>query len=127
MKRLVAAIVVGALAILAVWILATRNIEAGVEDAGGATIVSGGETSNAAPDGADAGGSFPSVPAGAEVMTVVSVHDGDTLRLRDRAGFEENVRIIGIDTPESTPSTSASATRRPTRSPNSPPWVRSCA
>jgi micrococcal nuclease len=102
MKRLVAAIVVGALAILAVWILATRNIDAGVEDAGGSATIVGGESPRPTPpdDSPVSDLASPPVPAGAEVMTVVSVHDGDTLRLRDRAGFEENVRIIGIDTTE---------------------------
>lgn len=101
MRRLVAAIAVALIAILAVWILATQNIEAG---AGGATGSSGvvAPTTPAAPTEGDAAAASddPPIPAGAESMTVVSVHDGDTLRLRDRTGAEENVRIIGVDTPE---------------------------
>lgn len=45
------------------------------------------------------GASIPA-PADAEEMDVVSVHDGDTLDLRDRTGRVETVRVIGIDTPE---------------------------
>lgn len=96
MKRLVAAIVVAGIAILAVWILATRGIEAGVEDAATSVVDDGGATAPGDASGTDA---VP-VPSDAEWMTVVSVHDGDTLRLRDRTGAEENVRLIGIDTPE---------------------------
>ena len=38
-----------------------------------------------------------------EVVEVVRVVDGDTIRVRFRSGDEEPVRYIGVDTPEVTP------------------------
>ena len=50
------------------------------------------------------GGSGPDdgipIPPRAESFEVVDVVDGDTLRLRDDTGATENVRLVGIDTPE---------------------------
>jgi micrococcal nuclease len=40
------------------------------------------------------------LPAGAETATVVSITDGDTLRLQLADGTLESVRLIGINTPE---------------------------
>lgn len=40
------------------------------------------------------------LPAGAETATVVSITDGDTLRLQFADGTVESVRLIGINTPE---------------------------
>ncbi|HWH98570.1 MAG TPA: thermonuclease family protein, partial [Pseudolysinimonas sp.] len=39
-------------------------------------------------------------PRDAQEMTVVDITDGDTIRLRDGSGAVENVRLVGIDTPE---------------------------
>ncbi len=41
------------------------------------------------------------VPSGAEVVTVVSITDGDTLIVALAAGGTDTVRLIGINTPES--------------------------
>ena len=49
------------------------------------------------PAGADRDGDIPS---GALEMEVVSITDGDTLRLRPDGGEIEDVRLVGIDTPE---------------------------
>lgn len=47
------------------------------------------------------GGALPQ-PGGMaqEVWTVVAVHDGDTLRVRDAQGAQHTVRLAGIDAPE---------------------------
>lgn len=85
MKRLLAVIVVAALVALAIWIVATRQQPASTPDADpGVPGVDNGITA----------------PADAQQMTVVDVTDGDTLRLRDDTGAVENVRLVGIDTPE---------------------------
>lgn len=85
MTRVVLLIAVLALAAFAVWLVLTgRAAPAG----DGPAPVPVGET-----------GGIP-IPADAETMTVVSIHDGDTLNLRDRTGAVETVRVIGVDTPE---------------------------
>jgi micrococcal nuclease len=68
-KRLLAVVVVIAIAAFAVWIVATQQQPTGTT-----------------PDAVE--------------MIVVDVTDGDTLRLRGATGAVENVRLIGIDTPE---------------------------
>lgn len=53
--------------------------------------------------GHDVAASKPTLSSNASefVATVVSVHDGDTLRIHDRVHEEEiKIRLIGIDTPE---------------------------
>ena len=40
------------------------------------------------------------LPAGAEVVTVVSITDGDTIRVEMSDGMVEPVRLIGVNTPE---------------------------
>jgi micrococcal nuclease len=85
MKRLLAVLVVLAITAFAVWIVATQQQPAATPDAGpGIPAVDGG---------------IPA-PADAQKMTVVDITDGDTLRLRDGSGAVENVRLVGIDTPE---------------------------
>jgi micrococcal nuclease len=85
MKRVFAVVVVAALAALAIWIVATRQQPATPPDADpGIPAVDNG---------------IPA-PADAQEMTVIDITDGDTLRLRDAGGGTENVRLIGIDTPE---------------------------
>lgn len=43
----------------------------------------------------------PATPVGKRTsVTVVSVTDGDTIRVRTKAGARKTVRLIGIDTPE---------------------------
>lgn len=85
MKRVLAVVAVAALVALAIWIVATQQ-------------------QPAATPGADPG--IPAVdngipaPADAQEMTVVDITDGDTIRLRDGRGAVENVRLVGIDTPE---------------------------
>lgn len=91
MKRALVVIAVLALAAFAVWIVATDQAAPVGDSAPAAT--------RPATDPLPATGGIP-VPADAEQMTVVSVHDGDTLDLRDRTGSVETVRVIGIDTPE---------------------------
>lgn len=81
MKRVVILVAVLALAGLAVWIVATGRNAVGDP-----------------PPPASAG--HPVAPPDADPMEVVSITDGDTLRLRDATGAVENVRLIGIDTPE---------------------------
>lgn len=88
MKRLLAVVAVLALAGFAVWLVATGRAAPG----GGAT--------DPGADPIPAVGDGIPVPAGADEMVVVDVTDGDTLRLRDATGATENVRLIGIDTPE---------------------------
>lgn len=85
MKRLIALLVVAALVALAIWIVATQQQPAATPDADpGIPAVDNG---------------IP-VPSDAQEMTVVDITDGDTLRLRDDTGAVENVRLVGIDTPE---------------------------
>ena len=91
MKRFLLVVVVLALAGFAVWLVVT-NRAAPVGDSGPGT----GEQGDPAPIG-DA--DIP-IPSDAVAMQVVSVTDGDTLRLNIDGGRYENVRIIGIDTPE---------------------------
>lgn len=90
MRRALVLVAVLALAAFAVWIVATQGLP-GTAPASSAHPPSTSEPVDA--------GSVP-VPAGADEMTVVSIHDGDTLNLRDATGAVETVRIIGIDTPE---------------------------
>ena len=85
MKRVFAVVVVAALVALALWIVATQQQPA-------ATPV--------ADPGIPAVGNDISAPADAQEMTVIDITDGDTLRLRDAGGGTENVRLVGIDTPE---------------------------
>lgn len=85
MKRLLAVLVIVALAAFAVWIVATQQQQgATTPDADPAPVLDSG---------------IPT-PADARPMTVVDITDGDTLRLRDGSGAIEKVRLIGIDTPE---------------------------
>jgi micrococcal nuclease len=80
-RRVLLLVAVLALAGLAVWIVATGQNAVGDPPA-------------------PAGAGHPDAPADADSMEVVSITDGDTLRLRDATGAVENVRLIGIDTPE---------------------------
>lgn len=91
MRRVLLVVAVLGLAALAVWIVATGQI---------ATGGNGAAPDPSRPDPVPAAGDGIPVPADADEMVVVSVHDGDTLNLRDRTGTVETVRIIGIDTPE---------------------------
>ena len=85
MKRLLGILIVVGLVALAVWIAASQQQPPASPDAGpGIPAVDNG---------------IP-VPPDAQEMTVVDVTDGDTLRLRDGSGAIENVRLVGIDTPE---------------------------
>ena len=86
MKRTVVVIVVLALAAFAAWIVLTGQ---------GAPAPASDPT-----DPVPVGEAGIPIPADAETMTVVSIHDGDTLNLRDRTGAVETVRVIGVDTPE---------------------------
>ena len=90
MKRVLLVVAVLALAAFAVWIVWTDQA-APVGDAGPGIQQ---------PGGGGAPGSAIPVPADAVAMQVVSITDGDTLRLNVDGGRYENVRIIGIDTPE---------------------------
>ncbi len=106
MKRLLVVVAVLALAAFAVWLVATDRAAPVGDTIGPAPSEPSptGPAPGGAPPADDApepatGGGVP-VPADAEQMEVVSVHDGDTLNLRDRTGAIETVRIIGIDTPE---------------------------
>ena len=94
MKRVVVTVAVLALAAFAVWLVATGRIAPTSEGA------PAGDGAPAAPATGDAAAGGIPVPADAEPMTVASVHDGDTLNLRDATGRVETVRIIGVDTPE---------------------------
>jgi micrococcal nuclease len=91
MKRLLIIVAVLALAAFAVWIVATdRAAPVGhVPDAG-----------TEQPAAGSGSGVVVAVPEDADPMVVVSIHDGDTLNLRDSTGATETVRIIGVDTPE---------------------------
>lgn len=104
MKRLLPALVVLALAGFAIWIVWTNQVSPGIASgpAPAQTSAASGapSTPNTPADPSDIAGTSIPVPANAEQMTVVSIHDGDTLNLRDRTGATETVRIIGIDTPE---------------------------
>jgi micrococcal nuclease len=82
-KRLLGILIVVAVAAFAVWIVATQRQPATTPDAGIPAVDNG----------------IPA-PSDAVEMTVVDITDGDTLRLRDRSGAVENVRLVGIDTPE---------------------------
>lgn len=91
MKRVLLTVAVLALAAFAVWLVVTDRGEP-VGDSGPGS----GEQSDPAPvSDAD----IP-IPSDAVAMQVVSVTDGDTLRLNVDGGRYENVRLIGIDTPE---------------------------
>lgn len=46
---------------------------------------------------------IPSRPDDADDLTVTYVYDGDTIEVQDAAGQRIRVRLIGIDTPEGTP------------------------
>jgi micrococcal nuclease len=84
-KRLLGILAVIAIAAFAVWIVATQRQPASAPDADpGIPAVDNG---------------IPA-PSDAVEMTVVDITDGDTLRLRDGSGAVENVRLVGIDTPE---------------------------
>lgn len=85
MKRLLGILIVVAIAAFAVWMVATQQPPAAPPDAG---------------PGIPAVDSGIPAPADAQQMTVVDITDGDTLRLRDGSGAIENVRLVGIDTPE---------------------------
>jgi len=107
-KRILPLVAVLALAAFAVWIVATGQLTPAGEPAAGVGTPAASapvDTEPTQPDPAHpapappVGAGIP-VPADAEEMTVVSVHDGDTLNLRDRTGAVETVRVIGIDTPE---------------------------
>lgn len=94
MKRALLAVAVLLLAAFAVWIVLTdRNAPVGHVPDPGTEQPAGDDTPPLVGTG------IP-VPADAEEMTVVSIHDGDTLDLRDPTGTVETVRIIGVDTPE---------------------------
>lgn len=93
MKRVVLILVTVGLVALAAWIVLTGQLAP--SGSGGV-----GTPGASAPDPVPAAGSGIPAPSDAEEMTVVSVHDGDTLDLRDRTDAVETVRIIGIDTPE---------------------------
>jgi micrococcal nuclease len=85
MRRLVAILVVVGLVALAVWIITTQQSRPTTSGGDpGIPIVDDGITA----------------PPDAHEMTVVDITDGDTLRLRDDSGAVENVRLVGIDTPE---------------------------
>lgn len=84
MRRVLLLLLVVAIAAFAVWIVATQQ-PAATPDAG---------------PGVPAVESGIPAPADAQQMTVVDITDGDTLRLRDGSGAIENVRLVGIDTPE---------------------------
>jgi len=91
MRRVLLIVAMLALAAFAVWIVAT----------GRATPVGDSGPGDPAPVGdGNIPGSAISVPADAVAMQVVSITDGDTLRLNIDGGRYENVRLIGIDTPE---------------------------
>lgn len=76
MGRILTILAVVAVVIFAVWIVATQQNPAAIPDAD------------------------PGIPTDSQEMTVVDITDGDTLRLRDGTGAVENVRLVGIDTPE---------------------------
>lgn len=84
MKRVVLILAVFALAGLAVWIVASGQL-------GMPTPTTPAENSALG---------HPVAPADAARMEVVGITDGDTLRLRDDTGAIENVRLVGVDTPE---------------------------
>ena len=91
MRRLLPVLIVAALVALAFWIVSTNQGTIGhAPDPG---------TEQPAVD-SGGGGIVVAVPPDAQAMTVVSIHDGDTLNLRDSTGAVETVRIIGVDTPE---------------------------
>jgi len=84
-KRLLGILIVVVIAAFAVWIIATQQQPTTTPDADpGLPAVDNG---------------IP-VPPDAQEMTVVDITDGDTLRLRDGSPAVENVRLVGIDTPE---------------------------
>lgn len=102
MKRLLLIAVTIALVGLAAWIVLTGQLAATPGGNAGVGDPAPSAPAAAAPSTAPApgvGSGIP-VPSDVEEMTVVSIHDGDTLNLRDRTGAVETVRIIGVDTPE---------------------------
>lgn len=61
-------------------------------------------TPAAQPDGETPGDGIPPRPDDADDLTVTHVFDGDTIEVADPAtGERRRVRLIGIDTPEGTP------------------------
>lgn len=80
MKRILLLVAVLALAGFAVWIVATSEHSVG--------------------DPPGSAGTAVPVPADAVELEVVSITDGDTLRLRVPGESPRNVRLVGIDTPE---------------------------
>jgi micrococcal nuclease len=83
-KRLLGILLVAGLVALAVWIVTTQQPASSPDADPGIPAVDNGIAA----------------PPDAQEMTVVDVTDGDTLRLRDGSGAVENVRLVGIDTPE---------------------------
>ena len=77
--RLLPLVAVLALAAFAVWIVATGQHSIGDPPAPAGAV---------------------DAPDDAARMEVVSITDGDTLRLREPGGSPQNVRLVGIDTPE---------------------------
>jgi micrococcal nuclease len=89
MKRVLLILAVLALVAFAVWIVWTDR-----------AAPVGDTNPDTGQPGAGSSSEIVSVPEDAESMVVVSIHDGDTLNLRDSTGATETVRIIGVDTPE---------------------------
>jgi micrococcal nuclease len=90
-KRFLIVVAVLALAAFAVWIVAMDQA---------APVGHVPDPGTEQPAAGSGSGVVVAVPEDAESMVVVSIHDGDTLNLRDSTGATETVRIIGIDTPE---------------------------
>ncbi|WP_309708353.1 thermonuclease family protein [Pseudolysinimonas sp.] len=84
---MVVILVVVALAAFAVWIVIAQQSKPAAQ------------TPDAEPGAPVVDSGIPA-PSDAAEMTVVDITDGDTLRLRDDSGAVENVRLVGIDTPE---------------------------
>lgn len=99
-KRVLVILVVAALVALAIWIVVSGQATPATQPVGDSSGDSNGDSNgdNAGGDGIP--GSAVSVPADAVAMQVVSITDGDTLRLNIDGGRYDNVRLIGIDTPE---------------------------
>jgi len=90
-KRVLVLVAVLALAGFAVWIASTSPHLASPDAADAADAP--------APPSEDDARAVP-VPPDAVAMEVLGITDGDTLRVRTGAGTTENVRLVGIDTPE---------------------------